>query len=51
MPIIQLAGRDPWGQLLHDDLTKREEAEKDIFSKKEEMQKKTLEESINRAYN
>ena len=28
MPIIQLAGRVPWGQLLHDDLTNREEAEK-----------------------
>tara|TARA_A100000172_G_C3025560_1_gene104709 strand:- start:759 stop:899 length:141 start_codon:yes stop_codon:yes gene_type:complete len=28
MPIVQLAGRVPWGQLLHDDLTKKEDAEK-----------------------
>ena len=27
MPIVQLAGREPWGQLLYDDLTKREDAE------------------------
>jgi len=28
MTVVQLAGKPPWGQLLHDDLTRREDAEK-----------------------
>ena len=28
MPIVQLAGREPCGQILYDDLTKREDDEK-----------------------